>query len=227
MNSYRYELKFVISQTSSLILKQRLRHLMTLDEHSRGKNFTYFIRSLYFDDHYDSALFEKIDGTEMRKKYRIRMYRFNDQFIRLECKHKHNYLTKKEQQEISKTDFYNLLQGKTEQFDLSQPGLLSRFVSEMLHDGLRPSVIVDYYRLAFTYPLSDVRITFDEKIRAGKPDGDFFDPDLPSTPIIDDGQMVMEVKFNDYLPEAIAIVLQSEPSVRQAISKFAFCRISQ
>jgi len=120
-----------------------------------------------------------------------------------------------------------LVNGNTAYFDLSHPSLLTRFVSEMLHDGLRPSIIVDYNRLAFTYPLSDVRITFDEKIRAGQPDGDFYDQDLPTTPIIDDGQMVMEVKFNDYLPEAIAMILQSEPSVRQAISKFAYCRISQ
>ena len=42
--------------------------------------------------------------------------------------------------------------------------------------------------------------------------------------VIDDNEVVLEVKFNEILPEQIAIVLSTVPMIRQAYSKFATCR---
>ena len=54
--------------------------------------------------------------------------------------------------------------------------------------------------------------------------GRLYDEDLTTYKIIDDNEVVLEVKFNEILPEQIAIVLSTVPMIRQAFSKFAMCR---
>ena len=72
MRKYRHELKFIISTQMAEILKQRLSLIMDVDTHSIYEDNTYLIRSLYFDDIKSTAYYEKLDGVEFRKKYRIR-----------------------------------------------------------------------------------------------------------------------------------------------------------
>ena len=65
---YRHEWKHVLNIGDLLILRQRLRAIMESDPHAiDGK---YQIRSLYFDNLDDKALREKIDGVNMREKFR-------------------------------------------------------------------------------------------------------------------------------------------------------------
>ena len=78
--------------------------------------------------------------------------------------------------------------------------------------------------MAFTYPVSDVRVTFDYNIKSGRYNYDIFDENIVSEPVIENNLLVLEVKFNEVLPEAIAIILKTIPTCRQAFSKFAACR---
>lgn len=217
---YRHELKYTITKRDAEILKQRLSLLMNVD--SNGEN-GYFIRSLYFDTPSSCAYYEKLDGTLYRKKYRIRIYNHDDSFIRLEKKMKHNNMTAKEQTKITKELCKNLIEGNNFDFK-SKDKLLNEFLLEVKTKGLKPSIIVDYYRMAFTYPISDVRITFDYDIKSGRYNYDIFDKNIISKSVIDDNLLVLEVKFNEVLPESIAIILKTIPTCRQAFSKFATCR---
>lgn len=223
MRKYRHELKFIIKQNIAEILKQRLALIMNIDANSCNEDSTYLIRSLYFDDPNSTAYYQKVDGIEFRKKYRIRIYNYQDDFIRLECKYKHNQMTSKDSVRISKELCDCLVNGE---WDVEFPDypLLNQFVLEMKNRRLRPDVIVDYRRLAYTYPISDVRVTFDEKIRSGYYNYDLFDQNTVLYPVIDDFKVVVEVKFNDIIPEHIACILSSVPMFRQAVSKFALCR---
>ena len=142
------------------ILKMKLATIMDVDANSIYDDKTYLIRSLYFDDLYSNAYYEKIDGVLYRKKYRIRTYNDDEKFIRLEKKMKHNNMTAKEQMLISKDIYSKILNGKINEIDNPQ-GLLLEFLNEYKNKGLVPSIIVGYHRIAFTYPISDVRITFD------------------------------------------------------------------
>ena len=81
MRKYRNELKLVINASAAEVLKYRLSLLMTADENSKNEDNTYLIRSLYFDDVDSTAYYEKLDGVEFRKKYRIRIYNYDDKFI--------------------------------------------------------------------------------------------------------------------------------------------------
>ena len=224
MRKYRNEIKFVINKDTAEILKNKLSHLMDIDANSTSEDNSYFIRSLYFDDLYSNAYYEKMDGVEYRKKYRIRLYNSDTSFIRLECKYKHENKTSKDQILIDKSICDKIINGNIEELDISKPNLLTKFVIDYRSRNLKPSIIVDYKRLAYTYPVSDVRVTFDSKIRSGRYNYNLYDEDLTTYKIIDDNEVVLEVKFNEILPEQIAIVLSTVPMIRQAFSKFAMCR---
>ena len=224
MRKYRNEIKFIISKTMAEVLKQSLSLIMSVDTNSYNSDNSYLIRSLYFDNENSDAYYEKMDGVEYRKKYRIRIYNFDDKFIRLECKYKHNNMTSKDQILIDKELCIKIIDGKIDEIDLTKDNLLRQFALDYRLNRLEPSIIVDYNRVAFTYHVSDVRITFDSQIKSGMYNYNLFDKNATTYRVIDDNQMVLEVKFNEILPESIALILQTVPTFRQAFSKFAACR---
>lgn len=224
MRKYRNEIKFIISKAMAEVLKQRLSLIMSVDTNSYNSDNSYLIRSLYFDNENSDAYYEKMDGVEYRKKYRIRIYNFDDKFIRLECKYKHNNMTSKDQILIDKELCSKIINGKIDEIDLTKDNLLRQFALDYRLNRLNPSIIVDYNRVAFTYHVSDVRITFDSQIKSGMYNYNLFDKNATTYSVIDDNQMVLEVKFNEILPESIALILQTVPTFRQAFSKFATCR---
>lgn len=225
MRKYRHEIKYVISKQMAEILKQRLLLIMDVDANSSNLDNTYLIRSLYFDDINNTAYYEKIDGVEYRKKYRIRIYNYDDSFIRLECKYKHNNMTSKDQYRIDKNTYENIVKGNLNELEISNNKMFNNFILDLKLKSLKPTVIVDYKRLALTYPISDVRVTFDSCISSGVYNYDLFDKNTNNLSIIDDDNVVLEVKYNEVLPESIAIILSTIPSVRESFSKFAYCSV--
>ena len=220
---YRHELKFKISNNAAEILKQKLSLILGKDKNAYYSDGSYLIKSLYFDDRDSSSYYEKIDGVLYRKKYRIRMYNDVDTFIRLEKKMKHNNYTAKEQMLISKDIYSKILNGKVDEID-NPEGLLLEFIINYKNKGLVPSVIVEYHRTAFTYPISDVRITFDSNIQSSLYNYDLFNTSYPRYIVDEPGKQVLEVKFNEILPLHIANILNDIPACREAVSKFAICR---
>lgn len=220
---YRNELKFLLTPSQAEILKHRLSFAMEVDKNSVNDDDTYFIRSLYFDDFEKSAYYDKIDGVEERKKYRIRLYNMDDSFIRLECKEKKRDLVHKRQIKISKELCLQLIDGKIIESLLTEENLLGEFVREMKTKNLTPSVIVDYHRLAYTYPVEDTRVTFDECISSGRFDYNLFSKDITTYQIFSEKETVLEVKFNNNIPKHIAAIIMTVPTIRQAISKYTFC----
>ena len=220
---YRHELKFKISDAAAEVLKQKLSLILKKDKNAFYEDGSYLIKSLYFDDRESSSYYEKLDGVLYRKKYRIRTYNDDEKFIRLEKKMKHNNMTAKEQMLISKDIYSKILNGKINEIDNPQ-GLLLEFLNEYKNKGLVPSIIVGYHRVAFTYPISDVRITFDSHIQSGLYNYDLFNKNASNYTIIEYGKQVLEVKFNEVLPLHIATILEDIPTCREAVSKFAICR---
>ena len=220
---YRHELKFKISNSAAEILKQKLSLVMGVDSNAYFEDGSYLIKSLYFDDLDSKSYYEKMDGVLYRKKYRIRIYNNDETFIRLEKKMKHNNFTAKEQMLISKDIYSKILEGKINEIKDAK-GLLLEFINDIKTKGLVPSIIVLYHRKAFTYPISDVRITFDSNIQSGLYNYDLFNTDAPVYNVDEKGKQVLEVKINEILPLQIANILNDIPACREAVSKFALCR---
>jgi hypothetical protein len=91
--NFRNEWKHHITPADMMVLKQRLSVIMKSDSHTTDG--LYHIRSLYFDDLYDTALYKKIDGVNLRDKYRLRYYNGDTSYMVLERKSKINGLCSK------------------------------------------------------------------------------------------------------------------------------------
>lgn len=219
---YRNELKFLISRTDAELLKLRLKGIMLPDPHA-GPTGKYTIRSLYFDDFAGTAFYEKLDGIAERTKYRIRFYNYDASALKLERKEKIGCLTRKTAQTISKAD------ARTLEFALSSPcpdhpeGLTEELRMGILTRGLRPKVLVDYDRTPFVCHDGNTRITLDENLRTRPYIAHLFASPRAMIPVLEPHQVILEVKFDDYLPGYLSDALADIPKAPMAISKFAFC----
>ena len=221
---YRHEIKYYITLGEYELLQRKLSLTMERDAFAKKNGGEYFIRSLYFDDRDDSAFREKLSGIDERDKFRIRIYDMRDDVIKLECKHKSNGYIKKQSIGLSRKEYEKLISGDR-LFLLNRPEPFARrMYLEFAQRALKPAVIVDYTREAFVFPMEDVRVTFDKNVRTGLRSVDMFNAGIPTYPVIDDYGMVLEIKFNRFLPTYIRSLLQLEASQRSAISKYVLCR---
>ena len=222
----RHELKFFISPLQYQVLSRTLKATLSPDPNG-DENNQYHIRSLYFDTAYDSALYDKINGTANRDKYRIRIYNFSDQMIRLECKSKFRDLISKRSVRITRDLAEQLISADPTGLESTASGLVSDTFREMRTNLLHPVVIVDYLREAYLHPAEEVRITFDMQLRSGLNSVDMFNPYLPTVPPFDHDEIILEVKYNQVLPPYIATLLTyalRDGACRSAISKYVYCR---
>ncbi len=219
--AYRHELKFEITPVRKQILMERLSSVMRPDPNAGQEG--YFIRSLYFDDLYDSAFRDKLAGVNRRKKYRIRIYNCSDGLIKLERKKKEGAFIKKEAVSLQREELDRLLKGDAGFLLQREETLAKEFYLETVMNGLAPTVVVDYDRIPLVFPGGDVRITFDEHIRAGRFGGDLFQKELPSYEVLPEGKLILEVKFTEYLPEIIRDLLPAEEAAVIAASKYVLC----
>lgn len=219
----RHELKFFISDAGHAILAPLLRAVLTPDTHGRANN-EYFIRSLYFDDASDKAYHTKMDGVEVRNKYRIRIYNCSDKEIFLERKHKQGDFISKSSVRITRRLCDQIIDGNPTGLDRSDNPLLQDMFVEMRTNILRPAVIVDYHREAYTHPAENTRITFDKRLHSGLFSHDLLNPNLIGVSPLEPGKMILEVKYNRYLPQHIKQILSTIPAEPSAISKYTLCR---
>ena len=219
----RHELKYFINPAELEALRARLRGALAMDEHCLGGR-PYVIRSLYFDDIDDSAFYDKQAGVMHRDKYRIRIYNFSDKTIFLERKRKMGDLIQKSSVQITRRLCDQLVDGNPAGLFKAQNPLLQDMYVQMRTKLLRPCVIVDYKREAYVHPAEDVRITFDLCLRSGLASRDLFNPHVPTVCPHDRNVEILEVKFNNYLPDYINALLTGVEAERSAVSKYILCR---
>ena len=219
---YRNELKYEISKSDALILRQRLRAIMKLDEHAvDGK---YLIRSLYFETPTDTALREKMDGVSRREKFRIRYYNYDTSVIHLEKKSKLAGLGNKQKALITKEQVQRIIDGNIHWMKESKEPLLQELYAKMQSQQFRPKTIVDYTREPFVYAPGNVRVTLDYDIRTSLDCKDFLSEEALTIPAGDE-VMILEVKWDEFLPDIIRTAVQLEGRKVTAFSKYAQCRI--
>ena len=219
---YRHEWKHQISYSDMISLRQRLKAIAKPDIHAvDGK---YFIRSLYFDNLSDKALREKIESVNRREKFRIRYYNGDLSFIHLEKKSKLNGLGAKQKAILSAEEVQSIINGNFDWALNSKRPLIQELYSKMKSQGLRPKTIVDYTREPFTFAPGNVRVTLDYNIRTGLGCVDFLNPDCVTIPA-GDAPIILELKWDEYLPMVIKNAIQLESRRTAPFSKYAACRI--
>ncbi len=222
MVQYRHEWKHELSFQDYLILRQRLRAVMEPDPHAvDGK---YFIRSLYFDNADDKALREKIDGVNRREKFRLRYYNGDPTLIHLEKKSKLDGLGTKFSAELTAAEAQKLVDGELDWMLSTDRPLVRELYVKIRTQVLRPKTIVDYTREPFIYRPGNVRVTLDYDIRSGLGCTDFLNTQAVTVPA-GDAPILLEVKWDAYLPDLIRDVVQLPGRHVSAFSKYAQCRI--
>ncbi|MBQ3374298.1 MAG: polyphosphate polymerase domain-containing protein [Oscillospiraceae bacterium] len=219
---YRHEWKHELNYLDLLTIRQRLRAVMEPDPHAVGGK--YLIRSLYFDNPDDKALREKVDGVNMREKFRIRYYNGDPSVIHLEKKGKRNGLGTKYSASLTREEAQAIVDGELDWMMDSGRPLVQELYCKMRYQRLRPKTIVDYTREPFIYRPGNVRVTFDYNIRTGMSCTDFLNPDCITVPA-GDSPILLEVKWDEYLPEIIRAAVQTPGRRESAFSKYAQCRI--
>lgn len=221
--NWRHELKYPVNAGQVICLQSRIRGLLTPDPHLGGKPF-YSVRSIYFDDCRDRCFHENGDGVSPREKFRIRIYDGNPDIIHLELKKKERGMTQKLSCPLTRQQCEDILYGSGPAREEHAPPVWQKFCLDYQNRLLRPKVIVEYDRFPWVYGPGNVRVTFDMRIRSSAALSGFLLPQIPSRPILTAGMHLMEVKYDEFLPDSVYRTLQTENLQISAFSKYYLCR---
>lgn len=222
---YRHEYKYPLTHGQILIEDARINAIMSKDIHV-GENGFYNIRSLYFDDYENSCYMDNENGVDDREKYRIRIYNHSPERINLELKQKIRGKTSKRSCLITLSQCRALMDGIIPADIRPEQQVLHKLAYLMAVRLMRPAVIVDYDRVPYVYRPEDanVRVTFDSNITSVNEVSAFLDEKIQGRGVLPEGQALMEVKFDSFLPDEIHSLLQLEGLTASTFSKYYLCR---
>lgn len=217
----RHEQKYPLGRAEYEALRRRCALVMERDSHVDDDG-GYSIESLYFDDLADSALMANYAGISFREKFRIRRYGGNNATLHLEKKLKSGGLGTKFSAPMTAEELEALLAGDTSWMMKREDSLIRELYVRMKQEQLRPKTIVSYRREPYVYGPGNVRVTFDYDIRSGICSTDLLGEAVlvPAMPNF----VLMEVKWDNYLPDIIADIIQEGTLRVSAFSKYAACR---
>ena len=218
MQVNRTEHKLIINCREQARLVQRLAQLMPLDPHCGGQR-SYPVRSLYFDTVTDRCCAEKEDGLLVHEKLRLRIYSPGDTLVKLESKRKVGEAQTKKTMLISTVKARKLISGDFSWL-LAEQTPMALYFYRKFSQGYRPKAIIEYDRLSFCLNFNNTRITFDSNIRSAESCLDLFRPDLPLRPILPGNLTVMEIKFNNFLPDYLKRALRDLQQSPGSFSKY-------
>lgn len=219
---YRVEDKYACSSMDFVLLQSRIGTILKSDDNQIRED-GYSVISVYFDDLYDTHLQDTIDGNNIREKYRIRIYDNSLDVIKLEVKYKRYNRVAKKSKNITFEQMQLLLSGRQipDEGSLDDPAALFNIAMEKR--GLHPKVVVAYERKAYVFDAGNVRITFDRNVRASNNIETF-----GKTGVIYDApkeyNAVLEVKYDEFLPNFIAGLLELGNMQQLPYSKYRVCR---
>lgn len=222
-HTLRHEMKYYINKSVYHTLRNRLKTVIFTDSNMKREE-GYLVSSLYFDDMYQSALEEKQSGIRFRKKFRIRCYDLEDKYIRLECKKKYHEFISKTSASLTRAEYDCILAGNYEFLGHRKEQVCKELLAYNKTRLMKPKVVVEYMREAYVLPTGNVRITFDKDISASIGNYDMFAKDYMTRKVLEEEIMVMEIKFDDFLPTHVMSILKTAMTNKCAISKYVMCR---
>jgi hypothetical protein len=212
---FRHERKYYLTGAAARVARQRASYILTPDRHSAGP---YRVSSVYFDDVHDTCLHQKRNGVAVRDKWRLRYYNDNLDLIHLERKHKRGEVARKEHARVTEGEFRALCRADMRCAADRREPVWRAFYARHLLGALRPVVVVEYDREAFSYAPGNVRITFDSNLRAAAPLAGH------STAVDTGGLVILELKYDLFLPAVVAGLLSGAQFTQLALSKYAMGR---
>ncbi len=220
----RHEIKYYLNESHMHSLIYQLSKVMDVDKYCYGLQ-GYKVRSLYFDSIDDECLYQKQSGFDIRSKIRLRTYgNSTSELVKLEVKSKRGQLinkmsfdiTRESAEEINSGDYRSILNLNSQLAN----NIYARFKIRLY----KPKVIVEYNRLAFVSPVSNLRITFDMDLKTNISHIDLFSDVSQSMPVILESKQIMEVKFEEFISGHVKSLLSNVALEKAAISKYTLSR---
>ena len=223
LSVFRNEKKYLVPYSNAVSIKGKLEEILARDEHSEAEG--YMVRSLYFDSVNNIDYKTKLAGVQRRKKIRIRSYSPDAARCKLEMKEKDGdlqhkvslWIAREDAQELSKLNYGAL----TKYFDESQDAVL--IYTTMVMGAYRPVVLVEYDRIAYTYPVYNTRITVDMNLRSSESNLDLFS-DRPVYTVLMKEEADLKVKYNQRLVGFLADILRQYHLTQCSVSKYCMGR---
>ena len=228
MEFKRNELKYYLNNVQADTAMNQVSKLLKMDKYC--PDFTgYHVRSLYFDSYDDECLYQKQSGNLIRQKIRLRTYTTGDASIhqrtaKFEIKRKKGQLVHKHSALIDWEDAKAVIRGDYRRLLQYDHPILNEIYATFVTKLYKPKVIVEYKRVAFVMPVSNVRITFDLDLKTDINHLNVFSSTRNLMPVVLEGKQILEVKFDHFLPGHLKQVLSSYQSERMAISKYTLAR---
>ena len=136
-----------------------------------------------------------------------------------------NDLGLKFDQRITEEECRKILDGDLDWILETDSNLLKEFYAKSKFQRLKPRVLVSYVREPYIYNAGNVRVTFDSQIRTSLFTREFLTQKVNDISATDTPQdMLLEVKFDEYLPGIIQDIVQIKGARQQAFSKYGACR---
>lgn len=221
---FRKEMKYIISLESYLRIQGMLQCLLQPDIH--GVDGGYMVRSQYYDSMTDADLKDNIDGVMEKRKIRVRIYSPDAATAKLEYKCKTGADGIKKSVTLTREEVLMMERGEYS-FLLEKDSELAHYLyTKMTQQYYSPKTIIEYDRIAYTYPVSDVRITFDKNLRGTANPYGIFEENPIYIPLLTPDKGVLEVKYNDFFPSALKPLLDSLEDVAESYSKYSSSRLA-
>lgn len=227
MSLKRRELKFYISYKEYLILSNLLKKILKHDKYNKEDKGGYFVRSLYFDTIDNKEFEDKMAGVENRSKYRLRIYDVNDPLVKFEIKRKLDNIISKETCNITREDAIEIINRNYEVLLKYKDKVLNKAYKEFKKSQYYPVVIICYLREAYVYEFNEIRIAFDKFLKSTPFETDLFKKDISTTQKLKKGLVIMEIKYNHFIPDWLKALIQIPSSERSALSKYCVGRLDK
>lgn len=220
---FRHEYKYLCNESQMVYLESKLKYIMKIDSHARDKGY-YKIRSAYFDNYKNSCFYDNENGIDPREKFRIRIYNNCLDRISLELKRKARGKILKQSYCLSRELCMRMLDSKGVMFEESENIVYNKWLIERKINLLKPVIIVEYDRVPYVYKEGNVRITFDRNICSSTNLEGFTHTNLATRAIMPLGYHILEVKYDEFIPDAIYNCLNTGQLQRITFSKYYLCR---
>lgn len=220
----RKEMKYYIPYIQYIALSSLLSKAMKHDRYNVPMK-GYLVRSLYFDTLDNKSFEEKMAGLEEKTKYRLRIYGLNDKAVKFEIKKKFNDMIVKESALISREDAKQVQNKNYEVLLKYKDPILNKIYKEFKKCLYQPVLLVDYWREAYVWDFNNIRIVFDRFLKSSSLQLDVFNKDVFATRKIKKCMVIMEIKYNNFIPDFIKNMMQIPNFTRSAISKYAIGRL--
>lgn len=219
---FRQEKKYLLTDAEARCLSAHLSKVMIEDAHNGPQGYS--IRSLYFDSLNDGDYWDKMDGVELRRKIRLRVYGAGAGFGMLEMKQKEGSYQKKRSLRMAREDAQRLCEGDYTPLLKYGESFAAECYGLMHRRCYRPRTVVEYRRKAFIARENRIRITLDSQIVATEARWDVFAPDLAQYPVLDPFHVVLEVKYNGFLLSYIKNLVNAANRSEFSQSKYCLAR---